>query len=89
MKILKTLLNTYVFFFLSDLNTSDIPDLVPGWSWLGRKKDTCPEWRIWTTFIIYSLAPWIILHSSVLLFIQNYFKKVIFLFKVYNFSEIS
>lgn len=64
------------FFLLLDLNTSDIPDLVPGWSWLGRKKDTCPEWRIWTTFIIYSLGPWVILHSSVLILIECYFMKV-------------
>lgn len=66
------------------LNNSGLPDLVPGWSWLGRKKDTCPEWRIWTTFIIYSLGPWIILHSTILLLIQNYFTKVFLLIiKIY------
>lgn len=68
----------YLHVFWSGLNNSDIPDLVPGWSWLGRNKDFCHEWSIWTKFIIYSLSPWIILHSSVLLIIQNYFTKVFF-----------
>lgn len=78
------LLFCLILFFLLDLNTSDIPDLVPGWSWLGRKKDTCPEWRIWTTFIIYSLSPWIILHSSILLLIEYYFMKVCILSIIYK-----
>ncbi|XP_025409063.1 protein-cysteine N-palmitoyltransferase Rasp [Sipha flava] len=84
----------------SNIKNSEIPDLIPGWSWLGRNKDTCPEWRIWTAFIIYSLGPWIILHSSVLLLIQNYFIKVTTLRDVwlitvtslciaYNFSSLS
>ncbi|XP_060844324.1 protein-cysteine N-palmitoyltransferase Rasp isoform X2 [Rhopalosiphum padi] len=60
----------------SSLKNSEIPDLVPGWSWLGRRKDTCPEWRIWTTFLMYSLGPWVILHSSILLIIQHYFSKI-------------
>lgn len=57
---------------------SDMPGLVPGWPWLDRKKDTCSEWSLWCTFIIYSLGPWVILHSSVLLLIQNYFTQVLF-----------
>ncbi|XP_050421606.1 protein-cysteine N-palmitoyltransferase HHAT [Adelges cooleyi] len=61
----------------STLKTSDLPDLVPGWQWLGRKKDnTCPEWRLWTTYIIYSLAPWIVLHSLMLMFLKKYLRKI-------------
>lgn len=70
----------YIIFLQSDIKNSEIPELIPGWPWLGRNKDTCPEWRIWTAFIIYSLGPWIVLHSSVLLLIQNYFTKVFFFF---------
>ncbi|XP_050544503.1 protein-cysteine N-palmitoyltransferase Rasp isoform X2 [Daktulosphaira vitifoliae] len=60
------------------LKTSEIPDLVVGWAWLGRKKDnSCHEWRIWITFILYSLSPWIILHSVVLFLIKLFYNKVI------------
>ncbi|XP_022181693.1 protein-cysteine N-palmitoyltransferase Rasp [Myzus persicae] len=59
-----------------NLKNSEVPDLVPGWHWLGRRKDTCPEWRIWTTFLMYSLGPWVILHSSILLLTQHYFSKI-------------
>lgn len=67
----------YIYILL-DLKNSEVPDLVPGWHWLGRRKDTCPEWRIWTTFLMYSLGPWVILHSSILLLTQHYFSKVFY-----------
>ncbi|XP_050544505.1 protein-cysteine N-palmitoyltransferase Rasp isoform X4 [Daktulosphaira vitifoliae] len=73
----------YVLFILleisSNLKTSEIPDLVVGWAWLGRKKDnSCHEWRIWITFILYSLSPWIILHSVVLFLIKLFYNKEYF-----------